>query len=163
MSNFILAKAFQKLGVGESFISILGDTVDGDVEKGEAFNMYETYCDVFDLDVSKVFYASKMEFKGDLLKDGEDKYEGTKVFDSGDEKIVGIKSNGSTTYFYQDMALAEELDGPTLYLTGNEQDNHFAALKKFHPHTNHTGLGLVIVDSGKKMGTRHGNAYYFND
>jgi arginyl-tRNA synthetase len=162
MSNFILAKAFQSLGVGDSFISILGDTLDGAVSKEDALDKYGMYCEMFGLDVAEVFYASDMEYKGNLLKDGEDKYEGTKVFDTGEEKIVGLKSDGSTTYFYQDMALADKLDAPTLYLTGHEQDGHFGALKKFHPNTNHIGLRLVQVDS-KKMGTRHGNAYYFAD
>lgn len=163
MSNFILAKAFQSLEVGDSFISILGDTLEGDVEKHDAFDKYEMYCKMFGLHVSNVFYASDMKYEGNLLKDGEGKYEGTKVFDAGDEKIVGIKSDGSTSYFYQDMALAQKLDAPTLYLTGHEQDGHFGTLKKFHPHTNHIGLGLVKVDAGKKMGTRHGNALYFAD
>jgi len=162
MSNFILAKAFQSMNVGEKFISILGDTLDGDVEKEDAFDNYKIYCELFDFDVAEIFYASDMKYKGNLLKDGEGDYEGTKVFDTGEEKIVGIKSDGSTSYFYQDMSLADELDAPTLYLTGHEQDGHFGMLKKFHPHTNHIGLGLVKVNSGKKMGTRHGNVFYFS-
>lgn len=162
MSNFVLAKTFQNLGVGDKFVSILGDTIDGAVEKADALDKYKMYCEMFGLDVSEVFYASEMKYEGNLLKDGEGKYEGTKVFDTGEEKIVGIKSDGSTSYFYQDMAFAEKLGAPTLYLTGHEQDGHFGALKKFHPNTNHIGLGLVQVNF-KKMGTRHGNAYYFSD
>lgn len=162
MSNFILAKAFQSLDVGDSFISILGDTLDGAVEKGEAFNMYETYCDTFGLDVSEIFYASSMKYEGGKLEDGEGDYSGTKVFDTGDEKIVGVKSDGSTSYFYQDMALAEKLDAPTLYLTGHEQCNHFDTLKKFNPNNNHIGLGLVKV-TNRKVSSRDGNVIYFND
>jgi len=162
MSNFILAKTFQNMEVGEKFISILGDTLEGKVEKHEAYNMYETYCETFGLDVSDVFYASNMKYTGDLLKGGEGKYEGTKVFDTGEEKIVGVKSDGSTSYFYQDMALAKKLNAPTLYLTGHEQNNHFGTLKKFHPTTNHIGLGLVKV-TGAKMSSRDGNVIYFSD
>ena len=170
MSNFILAKTFKKMGVGEKFISILGDTLKGDVDHLDATNMFETYCDTFDLYVSKVFLASKMKYNGDLLKDGEGDYEGTKVFDSGEEKIVGIKSDGSTTYFYQDMSLAEELNESTLYMTGKEQDGHFGTLKKFFPHTNHVGLGLVKLLVETKMGpkevkmsSRDGNVIFFAD
>jgi arginyl-tRNA synthetase len=162
MSNFILAKTFQSMEIGENFISILGDTLDGDVTKHDAYNMYETYCSAFGLDVSEVFYASDMKYNGGLLKKGEGKYEGTEVFDTGEEKIVGIKSDGSTSYFYQDMALAEKLNAPTLYLTGHEQDGHFGTLKKFHPDTNHIGLGLVTV-TGAKMSSREGNVIYFSD
>lgn len=174
MSNFIIAKTFQALGVGEKFVSILGDTLKGDVEHLDAMNMYDTYCDTFEFDVSDIFLASKMEYEGKLLKDGEGKYEGTKVFDTGEEKIVGLKSDGSTTYFYQDMALAEKLGESTLYLTGNEQDGHFSVLKKFYPHTNHIGLGLVKLlvkddeseegESKKmKMSSRDGNVIFFAD
>jgi len=162
MSNFVLAKTFQSMEVGENFISILGDTLEGKVEKHEAYNMYETYCNTFDLDVSEIFYASDMKYTGSLLKDGEGDYEGTKVFDTGEEKMVGVKSNGSTSYFYQDMALAEKLDAPTLYLTGHEQNGHFGTLKKFHPDTNHIGLGLVKV-TGAKMASRDRNVIYFSD
>ncbi|MEK6828773.1 MAG: hypothetical protein AABY15_01515 [Nanoarchaeota archaeon] len=161
MSNFVIAKAFQSMEVGDKFISILGDTLDGDVSKSEALNMYQTYCETFGLNVSEVFYASDMLYVGDELEDGEDQYEGTKVFNTGEEKIVGIKSDGSTSYFYQDIALASALDASTLYLTGHEQDGHFSNLKKFFPSTNHIGLGLVKLK--KKMSSRDGNVIYFSD
>jgi len=148
--------------VGEEFISILGDTLDGDVDKQEAFNAFESYCDKFELDVSKIFYASEMVYSGDNLEDGEGDYAGTKVFNTGEEKIVGIKSDGSTSYFYQDMALASTLNDSTLYLTGHEQDGHFANLKKFYPSTNHIGLGLVKL-TGAKMSSRGGNVIFFSD
>ncbi len=170
MSNFIIAKTFQSMGIGDEFISILGDTLEGEVDKWEASNALFSYFEVFQFDVSKTFYASNMKYKGGLLKDGEGDYEGTKIFDTGEEKIVGIKSNGSTSYFYQDMALADELNGPTLYLTGHEQDGHFANLKKFFPNTNFIGLGLVkiMVDTKmgpkeKKMSSRDGNVILFDD
>jgi arginyl-tRNA synthetase len=97
-----------------------------------------------------------------LLKDGEDIYEGSKVFDLGNEKLVAIKSSGATTYFYQDVALANKLKASTLYLTGVEQDNHFKSLNKLFPDTNHIGLGLVLLD-GKKMSSSEGNVIYMND
>jgi len=162
MSNFILAKAFQSMEVGEEFISILGDTLDGDVDKQEAYRAYKNYCDTFELNVSKVFYASHMVYSEDNLEDGEGDYAGTKVFNTGEEKIVGIKSDGSTSYFYQDMALASELVDSTLYLTGHEQDGHFANLKKFYPNTSHIGLGLVKL-TGAKMSSRGGNVIFFSD
>jgi len=161
MSNFVIAKTFKSMEVGENFISILGDTLEGDVSKIDAFNTYKMYCDMFWFDISNIFYASEMKYSGNLLKLGEGEYEGTQVFDTGEEKLVGVKSNGSTSYFYQDMALADKLNAPTLYLTGHEQNGHFSALKKFYPNTNHIGLGLVKLKT--KMSSREGNVIFFKD
>lgn len=163
LSNLVIANAFQKLGVGEKFIAIFGDTLDGAVEKEDALSSYYEYCDNFGYNVDDIFYASEMKIKNEsLLEDGDGDYIGSKVFDLGDEKIVGIKSSGSTSYFYQDVALAEHLDSETLYLTGFEQDNHFKSLKKIFPSTNHIGLGLVQLD-GKKMSSSEGNIIYLKD
>jgi arginyl-tRNA synthetase len=83
--------------------------------------------------------------------------------DFGDgTKIVGIKSDGSTSYFYQDVALASTLLLSTLYLTGNEQSNHFSYLKKLYPHTNHIPLGLITTD-GKKESSRSGEVKFAQD
>jgi arginyl-tRNA synthetase len=173
MSNFIIAKAFQSMGVGSEFVSILGDTLEGDVDKKDAFNMFNTYCEVFDFNVDNIYYASDMIYMGGNLESGEGEYDGTMVFNIDGEKIVGIKSDGSTSYFYQDAALAEMLDAPTLYLTGSEQENHFKTLHKLYPNISHVGLGLVKVwvpiseKQGKfkqaKMSSRDGNVIYFED
>jgi arginyl-tRNA synthetase len=103
-----------------------------------------------------------MKLKEDTLKEGEGDYLGSKVFNLGDEKIVGIKSSGLTSYFYQDVALAQHLNSSTLYLTGFEQDNHFKSLKKLFPSTNHIGLGLVLLN-GKKMSSSEGNIILLKD
>ena len=157
LSNLVFAKAFQSIGIGKSFIAILGDTLDGNINKEDAEKKYIDYCSQFKYTLNGIFYASSQVLKNtSLLKDGEGEFEGTKVFDIDNQKIVGIKSNGNTTYFYQDIALAEKLNGPTLYITGFEQDNHFSLLKKLYPHINHIGLGLVTID-GKKMSSSTGN------
>jgi hypothetical protein len=162
LSNLILANAFQKLGVGKKFVAILGDTLTGSVDKEEAFKAYITHCNDFGYVIDKIIYASEMKILGDVLEDGEGDYLGSKIFNLGDEKIVGIKSSGSTTYFYQDVALAQHLNSPTLYLTGFEQDNHFKSLKKMFPSVNHLGLGLVQL-GGKKMSSSEGNIIYLDE
>lgn len=126
-SNFVLAKAFQKMGVTENTVSILGDTVAGEVSKEDALSKLNSYCDTFDFGTHK-YFASEMKYSG-TLTDGEGQYAGAKIIQSGDDKIVVIKSNGATSYFYQDLALAEMLNAETLYLTGYEQENHFKLLK----------------------------------
>lgn len=168
-SNLILAKAFQKLGVAEEYISILGDTLKGEVSKEEALEKFKEHCKKFDYKVDKIFFASEMKYEGEL-KNGEGEYEGTKIVEAGEEKIVVIKKDGSTSYFYQDLALASLLNDDTLYLTGYEQENHFKLLSKVYPHITHVGLGLVKLKSNKmipsangKMSTRLGNVVYLSD
>lgn len=170
LSNLVIANAFQKLEVGKKFIAILGDTLKGKVNKKTALEKYKLYCNEFDYKVSYIFFASKMKLKNQSLlkqgeKIGEDDYSDTQIFEIGDEKIVGIKGKkggGDTSYFYQDVALAEQLNNSTLYLTGLEQENHFNLLKKLFPHTNHIGLGLVMLN-GKKMSSSLGNVLYLED
>jgi len=163
LSNLVIANAFQKLGVGKKFIAILGDTLDGKVDKETALEKYKSYCNDFDYTVSDIFFASKMELKNQsLLTDGNGDYSDTKIFEIDNDKLVGVKGNGNTSYFYQDVALAEYLNKSTLYLTGFEQDNHFNSLKKLFPHTNHIGLGLVMLN-GQKMSSSLGNVLYLED
>jgi arginyl-tRNA synthetase len=163
LSNLVLANSFQKLGIGKKFISILGDTLSGSVEKEDALQAYKKYCKDFVYTVDDIYYASNMKLKNEsILKEGELEYIGSKVFDLGDEKIVGIKSSGQTSYFYQDVALAQNLKSSTLYLTGLEQDGHFKSLNKIFPLVSHIGLGLVQLN-GKKMSSSEGNIIYLKD
>jgi hypothetical protein len=161
-SNLVLAKAFKSLGVCDNTVSIYGDTLDGEVKKEDAIECLKKYQDEFNFHTDESFMASEMKYYGALLVDGVGDYIGTKVFEVGENKEVGIKSNGQTSYFYQDVALAETLDSPTLYLTGKEQCNHFNNLKQIFPNIEHIGLGLVKV-SGKKMASRDGNVLFIDD
>ena len=162
-SNLILAKSFQSLGVGKKFIAILGDTLEGSVDPELAFSKYKDYCNQFGYIIDDIVFASNQVLSDEsILKDGTDTYVGTKIFEVGDEKVVGIKSTGATSYFYQDVALAQNLNGSTLYLTGFEQNGHFQNLKKLFPETQHIGLGLVSID-GKKMSSSEGNVLFLDD
>lgn len=171
LSNLVIANSFQKLGIGKNFISILGDTLEtGNVDKETALKNFKKYCNQFGYSIDKIFFASEMKLKDDSLlkqgeKIGEDDYSDTKIFQIGDEKIVGIKGvkgNGKTSYFYQDVALAQHLNDSTLYLTGFEQENHFKSLQTLFPKVNHLGLGLVMLN-GEKMSSSKGNVLYLND
>jgi len=162
LSNLVIANAMQKLGISKKSIAILGDTISGSISKEDALLSYEKYCDDFKYKVDEIFYASEMKLKSDILIDGEGDYQGSKVFDLDDEKVVGIKSTGLTSYFYQDVALAEQLNSSTIYLTGLEQTNHFNSVKKLYPDIKHIGLGLVLLD-GKKMSSSDGNIIYLEN
>lgn len=160
LSNLVLAKAFQSLGIAKNTITILGDTLTGAVTQEEAEAKLEDWIDWADLFIGAgTYYASKVTYHGDLLVNGTGKYEGTKGFQVGDDFVVGIKSDGSTSYFYQDMALAYEWERfNKLYLTGSEQGPHFKKLAALFPEGNvtHVPLGLVTA-KGKKMSSREGN------
>lgn len=156
-SNLIIANALQHLQVGSNFIAILGDTLSGNVDKEDALETYLNLCKTFEYEVDQIHYASEKVLEDNsLLSEGTEAYLGTKIFEIGDKKIVGIKSKGQTSYFYQDVALAQQLNAPTLYLTGLEQVNHFNVLKVLFPKINHIGLGLVTL-GGKKMSSSEGN------
>jgi len=163
LSNLVIGKAFQSLGISKKFIAIFGDTLDGSVDKQTALEKYYQYCEDFGYKVDAEYFASDMKIKDEsILVDGDGDYKGSKCFDIDGEKIVGIKSTGSTTYFYQDVALAEELNDDTLYLTGFEQNGHFNLLNKLYPTVNHIGLGLVFLN-GKKMSSSDGNIIYLEE
>jgi len=152
LSNFIFAKTFQSLGVSKQTIAIYGDTL-----KGTDYTNKNQI--MFDYKVDKEYFASQMTLSDDsILSNGKGKYEGAKVWQDN----VMIKSNGGTTYFYQDVALRQHLKLPTLYLTGQEQVNHFAELKKYDGNVTHIGLGLVNLN-GSKMSSREGNVVFMEE
>ena len=165
LSNFVIAKALQHMEVTKHTIAILGDTLDGSVDSQEALESYLDLCTNYNYHIDDIHYASIQKLKDEsLLHNGTNDYKGTKVFHlpSGD-KIVGIKESGSTTYFYQDVALAEHLNGSTLYVTGSEQNNHFNQLNSIsHNEINHCGLGLVLID-GVKMSSSKGNVIFLSE
>jgi len=161
-SNLVLAKAFQSLGIANKNVSILGDTLTGEVSKEEALKCLLEYCQLYGLKLDEINFASEIVLGENIMADGTGEYEGTKIFDIEGDKVVGIKSSGQTSYFYQDVALAQKLNSSTLYLTGKEQTNHFGLIKKLFPNTHHIGLGLVKAE-GKKMSSSVGNVIFMKD
>lgn len=160
-SNLVLGKAFKSLGICENTVSIYGDTLKGDISSETALSKLNQYLEDFEFNIDKKYLASEMIYHKPLI-DGTGEYEGTKIFEIGVQKIVGIKSDGSTSYFYQDVALAEMLNNTTLYLTGKEQTSHFELLNMIYPNTQHIGLGLVKLNS-KKMSSRKNNVIFMQD
>ena len=164
--NLVLANALMKLGVAKQTVAILGDTLEGEVSKEDALAAFKMWCGTFSYDVDKTLLASEVklsqEQEDEMLVPGEGKYEGTLCFDTGEQKVVGKKADGSTTYFYQDIALAYELNKPYAVITGTEQKEHFEMVQKLCPWMDHIGMGLVKND-GKKMSSREGNVIMMAD
>lgn len=165
LGNLVIAKCLQSLGIGECYISILGDTLEPaeeDINNDTQFEEYKNLCKRFNYRIDRIYKVSEMKCPDDLLFDGEGEYKDTKVLNIGSDKVVGIKSNGSTTYAYQDVALIHELKDKTLYITGSEQTTHFEMLASAYPQVKHLPLGLIMLDN-KKQSSRIGNVVYISE
>ena len=73
---------------------------------------------------------------------------------SKDEEILIRRSDGSPLYAFHDLAFAEWV-GPTHYITGQEQRDHFKSLDL---EDKHLPMGLVLGSDGKKLKSRDGSA-----
>lgn len=167
LSNLIIAKALQCHGVGQNWVALLGDTVEEkhDVSLEDGLQSYHIHCANFGYRVDQEHMASSMQLPDEMLEEGEEEYAGTKILTINGRKKVGVKSGefgNVTSYFYQDVAFAKMLGKPTLYITGNEQADHFAFLKEAYPHIEHFPLGHVTL-GGKKQSSRDGNAIMLTD
>jgi hypothetical protein len=164
LSNLVLAKAVKALNLSEKVISIYGDTLVGEVSKEEAYQTLKELQTKYNNLPDQEFMASEMKLADPnyFLQPGSREYEGTQVFEINENQyVVGIKSDGSTSYFYQDVALADHLGAHGLYLTGSEQKEHFQMLEEIFP-LQHIGLGLVLLN-GKKMSSSTGNVIYLSE
>lgn len=79
---------------------------------------------------------------------------GPKLWDGPKGSMIVIRSNGSPLYAFYDLLFAKEV-GPTHYITGHEQKEHFASLGLADKHL---PMGLVLGTDGKKMKSRTGDA-----
>jgi arginyl-tRNA synthetase len=163
--NLVYAKAFSSMNVAEHTVAIYNDTFPDTNYEHENYKS-------FGYKPNLVFYASKIRLPEEwnwIMVDGKGDYAGTKCFVYDDNYQVGIRSNGETTYVYQDVALSYILGKRTLYLTGAEQKEHFEFLDKVADRSDygmskihHLPLGLITLN-GKKMSSRLGNTVMMKD
>lgn len=94
--------------------------------------------------------------------------------DGLDEKVV-LRSNGTTVYITQDLAIANEKDkdfnlDKSIYVVGNEQEYHFKVLflilkklgRKYADNLFHLSYGMVELPTGK-MKSREGTVVDADD
>ena len=86
--------------------------------------------------------------------DGEGEQAGCKVWQGPKGPVIVTRSDGRHTYAYHDLSFAK-LVGPTHYVTGAEQKEHFDSLGFGHKHL---PMGLVLGADGKKVSSRNGGA-----
>jgi arginyl-tRNA synthetase len=80
--------------------------------------------------------------------------EGAEVWDGPKGKVMVKRSDGRPLYAYYDLLFAKEV-GPTHYITGHEQKEHFENLGFADKHL---PMGLVLGSDGKKMKSRSGDS-----
>lgn len=76
------------------------------------------------------------------------------VWDGPKGPVIVKRSDGTPVYAFHDLAFAAEV-GPTHYITGHEQREHFDSLGL---GDRHLPMGLVLGDDGKKIKSRTGDA-----
>jgi arginyl-tRNA synthetase len=84
---------------------------------------------------------------------GTAEYAGCQVWQGPLGPVVLVKSDGKPTYAYHDLAYAQ-LVKPDWYVTGCEQQGHFAALGLAGKHL---AMGLVLGPDGRKMKSSGGD------
>ena len=80
--------------------------------------------------------------------------ESCEVWDGPNGPVVVVRSDGRPLYAFQDIAFAKTV-GPTHYITGVEQKEHFQNLGL---ENKHLPMGLVLGEDGKKMKSRTGDS-----
>lgn len=87
--------------------------------------------------------------------DPQSHYQGGEVWDGPNGPVLVKRTDGRFLYSFHDLAFASYV-GPTHYVTGHEQREHFDALGLGDKHF---PMGLVMGDDGKKMKSRDGEAF----
>jgi arginyl-tRNA synthetase len=77
---------------------------------------------------------------------------GCEMWDGPKGPVIVTRSDGRPTYAFADIAFAKTV-GPTHYITGAEQQDHFASLGLGEKHL---PMGLVLGSDNKKMKSRTG-------
>lgn len=138
LKNLAVAAALANILEGKP-VAMLGASLG--IQEG-ALETYHAWCELAGYNPT-IYFDTKLSAPKIAFTQGTGEYEGCQMF--GD--VVVIKSNGTPTYAYHDLAFAEEV-GPDYYLTGNEQHPHFESLGL---GAKHLSLGLVLGPDGKKM------------
>jgi hypothetical protein len=97
------------------------------------------------------------EKKIELLNIGSEEYPlyaAPKVWDGPNGCVIVARHDGRPLYAYYDAVFAKEV-GPTHYITGQEQQEHFNSLGLGDKHLS---MGLVLGEDGKKIKSRTGDA-----
>ncbi len=151
LRNLALAKAYSALMPEARFVALLGKCLGIEPTAEAALQEWFDFLDYHPEFHSDTEVCGKTKVEG---TPGEGEYAGCEVWQGAKGPVVIRRSDGTTTYAYHDLAFAK-LVGPTHYLTGMEQREHFQNLG----FKGHLPMGLILDPiTGKKMKSRDGNA-----
>lgn len=155
LRNLALAKSLETLTQTKN-VALLGKSLgvlpEAEKELEEWFSFINYDPETFsDTEVCEQFSVERYL----TTEKGDGEYTGCTLWQGAKSPVVIRRSDGRTTYAYHDLAFAN-LVGPTHYLTGAEQKEHFENLGL---GSRHLPMGLILSpETGKKMKSRDGNA-----
>jgi arginyl-tRNA synthetase len=107
----------------------------------------------------EIYYDVLMPKDSDIVVRYKDIVEGsptfgTELWDGPKGSLIVTRADGRPTYAFADIAFAKTI-GPTHYITGVEQQEHFESLGLGNKHL---PMGLVMGEDNKKMKSRTGDS-----
>jgi arginyl-tRNA synthetase len=149
LRNLIVATSLSRLFPKAKMVAMLGAAVGVEpYAMGMLDEFYQRAGYLPDL-----YYDNKLPDNVETV-DGEGEQAGCKVWIGPKGPIIVTRSDGRHTYAHHDLCFAN-LVGPTHYVTGAEQKEHFESLGFGHKHL---AMGLVLGADGKKISSRNGGA-----
>lgn len=161
LRQLALAKAFSSLLPKSNFVAMLGESLgvlpEAKKELNEWFEFLDYHPTIY---TDKLMVATNQVYNLVEIQNGEDCYEGAKVWQGPIGPVVVYRSTGGSTYALHDLVFAKVVK-PDYYITGEEQKSHFESLGL---EEKHLPMGLVLdAETGKKLKSRDGNALSAKD
>lgn len=149
LRNLVVATSLSRLFPQAKMVAMLGAAVgvtDWAVEQLDRWYKTVGY-------LPELYYDNQLPDNVETV-DGEGDQAGSKVWIGPKGPVIVTRSDGRHTYAHHDLSFIK-LVGPTHYVTGAEQREHFDSLGI---GSKHLPMGLVLGADGKKISSRHGGA-----
>lgn len=151
LKNLAVATAIANISCSGKAVAMLGASLG--IEP-DALTKYENWCHLANYSPD-IYLDTELPPPNVELTDGEGEFAGCKTYNG----VVVYKSDGKPTYAAHDLSFASKVH-PDYYLTGAEQQAHFASLGLGDKHI---PLGLLLGADGKKLKSRTGDALSAQD
>ncbi len=149
LRNLAVARSLKGIHPNAKMVAMLGAAVG--IEPWALEQLDEWY--QFTGYLPDMYYDTSLPDNVDTV-DGEGDQAGCKVWMGPKGPVIVTRSDGRHTYAHHDLSFMK-LVGPTHYVTGAEQKEHFESLGVGEKHL---PMGLVLGADGKKISSRDGGA-----
>lgn len=158
LRNLALANSLSNIfspihGYDTKFVSLLGCSLGVKLDALKGWEKWTKFVN-FNPDV---YYDCALP--QDLVKTRVDEDTSVEYWDGPYDPVIVRRSDGRYLYSFHDLSFASYV-GPTHYITGYEQKDHFKSLGF---EDKHYSMGLVLGDDGKKIKSRDGDAFSAQD